>query len=253
MIRITASLAGAAVLFVVSVWPVSGQSTSRSPLADTVIVAAFSSPLSTHPQTVGWLPLSFGDGKGETSYEAGQQSGRPCLLAQARGSGSGLLKLVDLDPRSFPLLQWSWWVQGPLPTGDLTRKKGDDFPARIFVNFRFDSSKSGLLARIRHRLASRRFGGEAPGRSLVYVWGNRTPAGTMATSAYMDEAMQFVICSGKEEAGRWWTEERNILQDFEDAFGEEPPAVVSVAVMTDADDTGGVASACYGDILLFRR
>jgi hypothetical protein len=43
------------------------------------------------------------------------------------------------------------------------------------------------------------------------------------------------------------------LKDFIAAFGEDPTEIISIAVMTDADDTGGTASACYGDILLFSR
>lgn len=49
------------------------------------------------------------------------------------------------------------------------------------------------------------------------------------------------------------TEERDLLKDFMIAFGEPPAEMISIAVMTDADDTGGTASARYGDILLVSR
>ena len=253
MIRLLASLVGGVALGAVLVGGTSGQERSSSPLPDTFRIAAFSSPLSTHPETVGWLPLAFGDDKGTTAYRVGQEGGRTCLMAEAQASSSGLLKLVDVDPGSFPLLRWSWWVRGPIQAGDLTKKEGDDFAARIFVNFRFDPSGAGLLTRLRHSLAGKRFGGEAPGRSLVYVWGNRAPIGAVAPSAYTDEAVQFVIRSGEVGAGQWWTEERDLLRDFREAFGKAPPSIVSIAVMTDADDTGGEALACYGDILLLSR
>ncbi len=36
------------------------------------------------------------------------------------------------------------------------------------------------------------------------------------------------------------------------AFGEEPPAIVGVAIMTDADNTGVQATAWYGDLTLVK-
>ncbi|HCW91591.1 MAG TPA: hypothetical protein DHU56_16310, partial [Marinobacter sp.] len=34
------------------------------------------------------------------------------------------------------------------------------------------------------------------------------------------------------------------------AFGESPPPVVGVAIMTDSDNTGEKATAWYGDLIL---
>jgi hypothetical protein len=222
----------------------------HNPDPDTLWVARFSrSPAADHSDSE-WRPIAFGGGRGETEYRPSAREGRSCLQAEARGAGSGLIRLMEAEPLDFPRLRWSWWVQGPVPGGDLTRKDGDDAAARVYVNFRFDHSRAGLVDRLRHRLASRRFGGEAPGKSLVYVWANNLPPGTMIPNAYTDKAMIIVVRSGVEDARRWWDEERNILEDFRKAFGEDPPGITSVAIMTDADDTGAQAMACYGDILL---
>jgi hypothetical protein len=215
---------------------------------DTLWVARFSPSPSEDPSDSGWLPLAFGGGRGETRYRPSARDGRSCLQAEAEGAGSGLIRLVTVQPEEFPRLRWSWWVEGPVPGGDLTRKEGDDAAARIYVNFRFDPSRAGLLDRLRHRLAGRRFGGDAPGQSLVYVWAASLPLETVVPNAYTDKAMMVVVRSGEAEAGRWWNEERNILEDFRRAFGDPPPDITSVAIMTDADDTGAEATACYGDI-----
>ncbi len=199
----------------------------------------------------GWKPLAFGGERGETRYTPGRVEDRACLRADADAGGSGLLKLLEdtADPPS--LIRWSWWVPGPVPGGDLTRKEGDDFAARVYVNFRFEPERAGIMHRLKQRLAGRRFGGEAPGKALVYVWGNRARVGTVAPNAYTDQAMVVVVKSGRDHAGRWWTEERDLDRDFVEAFGHEPPPLHSIAIMTDADDTAGEAAACYGDILLF--
>jgi hypothetical protein len=204
-----------------------------------------------HPDStfLEWVPLGFGGDRGETEFWADSVAGRSCLRARALDGGSGLLRPVKLDSDSLSRIRWSWWVKGPVPGGDLTRKEGDDFAARLYVNFRFDPSKAGPLHRLKQRLASRRFGGEAPGKALVYVWGNRAPVGTVAYSAYTDQAAVVVLRSGSDGAGSWWTEERDVSADFRNAFGDDPPDTHSVAIMTDADDTGASAEACYGDIL----
>jgi hypothetical protein len=220
----------------------------RSRAPDTLWVAQFfRSPLED-PSDSGWLPLAFGGGRGETRYRPSARDGRSCLQAEAKGAGSGLIRPVTVQPEELPRLRWSWWVEGPVPGGDLTRKEGDDAAARVYVNFRFDPSRAGFLGRLKHRLAGRRFGGDAPGQSLVYVWAAGLPTETIIPNAYTDKAMMVVVRSGQAEAGRWWSEERNILEDFRRAFGEPPPDITSVAIMTDADDTGAEATACYGDI-----
>ena len=39
-----------------------------------------------------------------------------------------------------------------------------------------------------------------------------------------------------------------MLADYRRAFEDEPSWILGIAVMTDTDDTGGKASAFYGDI-----
>ncbi len=192
--------------------------------------------------------MVFGGDRGETIYQPDSLAGTRCLRAQAKGAGSALIYLLPDGYDSAARLGWRWWVRGPVAGGDLTRKEGDDFAARVYVNFRFEPSKAGPFHRLKQRFANRRFGGEAPGKAVVYVWGNQSPVGTLALSAYSDQAAVIVLRSGLDEAGAWVTEERNFRADFREAFGDEPPAIHSVGIMTDADDTQSSAEACYGEI-----
>ena len=52
--------------------------------------------------------------------------------------------------------------------------------------------------------------------------------------------------------GRWLAYERDVVADYRAAFGEDPPPISGVGLMTDADDTGESALAYYGDIALSR-
>jgi hypothetical protein len=62
--------------------------------------------------------------------------------------------------------------------------------------------------------------------------------------------MMVAVESGDENAGTWVTEERNVYEDYRRLFGEDPPDIGAVALMTDTDNTGGEATAYYGDITL---
>jgi hypothetical protein len=48
------------------------------------------------------------------------------------------------------------------------------------------------------------------------------------------------------------SKKRNVYEDYKKAFGQEPPMISGVAIMTDTDNTGESAVAYYGDIL-FRK
>jgi hypothetical protein len=60
------------------------------------------------------------------------------------------------------------------------------------------------------------------------------------------------VQSGPARAGEWLTERRDILADFRRAFGEEPPRIGAIAIMTDTDNTGAAATAWYDDLRLER-
>ncbi len=168
--------------------------------------------------------------KGKTSYRVTTVDGRPCIRAESRGGASGLFHEIEFDPRKLRYLQWDWRIDNTVAGGDATRKSGDDYAARVYVVF--------------------------PGfffwqtRALNYVWANTLPKGKIIENAYTSHAMMIAVESGPERAGRFVTERRDLVADFKAAFGEEPPAAGAVAIMTDTDDTGGEATACYGPIRL---
>ena len=46
----------------------------------------------------------------------------------------------------------------------------------------------------------------------------------------------------------WVEESRNIYEDYKAAFGEEPPKINGVAIMSDTDNTKERTVAYYGNI-----
>jgi len=65
--------------------------------------------------------------------------------------------------------------------------------------------------------------------------------------------MMMAVNSGDGQAGQWVSHRRDLAADFHRCFGEEPPGIGAIAVMTDSDNTKGSAVAYYGDITLGPR
>ena len=202
----------------------------------------------------GWEPMEFPDIGRHTQYELVSDPDQGQVIqARADNSASGLITRVSLEPGDSLILRWRWKVDNTLEKGDARRKSGDDYPARIYVAFEFEPEKASWFERTKRKTISALFGEELPGRALNYIWANRLPQGEIVANPFTDDTMMIAVNSGEEELGQWVTVERDIVADYRAAFGEDPPRLVGVAIMSDTDNTGEMARAWYGDISLSRR
>ena len=132
----------------------------------------------------------------------------------------------------------------------MTSKSGDDYAARIYVVFHYeledlpeDEQSSVKWYRFFH--------GELPPlATLNYIWGNKTSIGSIVSSPYTSRVKMVILKNKDSESQQWHVEERNIYEDYKKAFGEEPKDVISVAIMTDTDNTSAMAESYYGDIVV---
>jgi len=97
--------------------------------------------------------------------------------------------------------------------------------------------------------------------AITYIWAGSAPKGTSVSNPYTDRVKMIVMESGASLNNTMprspsqpfspapITEERNIYQDYPDVFGEAPPMISGVAIMTDSDNTGESAVSYYGDII----
>jgi hypothetical protein len=74
--------------------------------------------------------------------------------------------------------------------------------------------------------------------------------GSVVPNPFTERVRMIVVENGAVHLGQWRQYERNVYQDYRSAFGEEPPAIAGVAIMTDADNTGESAVAYYGAVSL---
>lgn len=200
----------------------------------------------------GWKPLTFPKISRHTVYALEEESGKTSLRAQADASASALVHEIEVNPREYPVLLWSWKVENIIDKGDETKKEGDDYTARVYVNFRYDPEKASLWERTQYGIARAVYGSYPPKGALNYIWANKLPVGKSIDNAYTARAKMVAIESGRARVGQWVSEKRNLYQDYRALFGEEPPAVIGLAVMTDTDNTGEKAVAYYRDISLCR-
>jgi hypothetical protein len=201
----------------------------------------------------GWQVLKPAPKAPDTRYALVPEDGKTVLRADAQGSMSGLSHAVRVNIREYPLLRWRWKIDAPVDNADMTSKAGDDYAARIYVIFDYPAEKLPLGTRLKLRLAESFYQQKIPTAALNYVWDNRYPVGRIQPNAYTDRARMIVVNSGAAKAGEWVTHTRDLVADFRDAFGEDPPDVVAVALATDTDNTGGSATAWYGDIQFLPR
>jgi hypothetical protein len=216
--RTTACAASASASISTSASPGTGASPSTPGSAKEIQVGRFS-----FGDLSGWTDKPF---KGKTIYTLEGS----VLKARSVKSASGLIKKLSVDTRKYPKLSWSWRIDHSLKREDIKSKKGDDFAARVYVIF-----PRTFFWRM---------------RAINYVWANKMPKGSEAASPYTANSVIIALQSGDEKAGTVVQEERDIREDYRRIFGEEPPLLGGVAILTDTDDTQDEATAWYGDITL---
>jgi hypothetical protein len=235
-----AGMAGA--LCLIAVGPVMAEVPAR------LEVGKFSSASVGQSLPDGWKPLTFKKVPKPTRYEVVKDTDVAVVKAVSEASASGLTKEVKIDPRIFPIVRWRWKVENLLQNSDVSRKDGDDYPARLYITFEYDPEKVGFSKKLKYK-AGRAIFGDIPIGALNYIWETKTPVGTIVENAYTDFAKMIVVESGPQKLGTWVEEERNIYEDYKNAFGEEPPIINGVAIMSDTDNTKERATAYYGDIV----
>ena len=116
--------------------------------------------------------------------------------------------------------------------------------------FSGDLSRLSMRNRLQYQLAESLTGEAPPYATLMYVWDNHAEPEAVLPGARSDRVRKIVVERGPTNLRRWLTYRRSLMADFERAFGEPPGRLIGVALLTDTDNTGTRAEACYGDVQL---
>ena len=171
--------------------------------------------------------------RGTTEYRLAVMDGQLGIRAIGRESASGLIRRVSVDSGKCPIIEWSWWVTRIQPDADLRVKEAEDVAASLFLMF----GDPGFLF------------DPKPVPTLRYVWTNdRLPLEAIIDNPYLPGTVRSIVVeSGNKRVGSWVTERRNMLKDFERAFGYPPKKnIQAIALFTDNDQTLQPVEAYYG-------
>lgn len=192
-------------------------------------------------------------GKRSTVYQTRSDGERSVVQAQADRSASMFRRQVRLDPSQLSRVQFSWRVAGLIANADLSDADASDSPVRLVFAFDGDHDRLSSRNRMLFDLAQVLTGEPPPYATLMYVWDNRATAESVILGPRTDRVRKIVIESGAGRVGQWLHYERDLRADFRRAFGEDPGALIGVALMTDADNTASSASGQYGEVRLIAR
>lgn len=199
-----------------------------------------------------WVPLTFKKINAHTGYSLVKDEGIVVVKAVSDASASGMICKIRIDPEKYPTIQWRWKAENIYKNGDVTQKNGDDYPARIYITFKYDPENASLFEKSKFQIAKLLYGEYPPGGAITYIWASKARVGTIVSNPYTDRVKMIVVESGKDALNTWINEERNVFQDYVAAFGAKPPMISGIAIMTDSDNTKEFAVAYYGDII-FRQ
>lgn len=168
----------------------------------------------------GWREAVFED---RTRYR--QENGTLC--AESESAASALVRRVEVNLEKTPVLAWRWRAEQPLRGADAPEQSrdGDDFLARVYV------VDEGFFP--------------WQTRAINYVWTRDVPEGEHWPNPFADRAIMVAVQQGEPEPGEWQAFRRNVREDFKRFHDRDLTEVDAVALMTDTDNTGGRAAACY--------
>ena len=197
----------------------------------------------------GWSHRPLSKLKRDTVYAVVQDgAGRSVLRASADRSASLYAALLKPMASTSALLSWQWKTDALVPGADNRDKSREDAPLRVLAAFDGDVATLPADEQKRFHRAKSLAGREPPFATLMYIWTDHVPVGTVIPSAHTSQVKMLAVASGAAGLGSWQTVKRNLAEDYRLAFGGDPGPLLGVAVMTDTDNTGAKAVGEYADV-----
>jgi len=199
-----------------------------------------------------WKEMYFENIDAHTRYAVEKEGEESYLRAESEASASGIVFKKEFNVFDYPKIKWRWKVSNVFHKGNAREKTGDDYPLRVYVIFKYDPATATFGKKMKYGLVKKLYGDYPPDSTLNYIWANRQHDDKFITNTYSAEAMMVLLQMGQENAGKWIEQEVNVLEDYHEAFRKDPPAVASIAIMSDSDNTGEKAVAYIDFIEVYR-
>ncbi len=216
--------------------------------ADTA-VAPFSGAAVGASAPSDWSVLRLSTRKPLTAYQLAVDDGVVVLHARANASVAGMVHSTGIDLGATPVVKWRWKVSAAIDGANNQVGAKEDAPARLVFAFDGNRDKLSLADRALSFVARRVAQRDLPYATLMYIFSDCAPVGTIIPNPYTRRVQMIVVAGSRDGIGEWQVHARNVRDDYQRAFGEDPGKLTDVGVMTDTDNTGGSVEAWYGDIL----
>lgn len=186
----------------------------------------------------GWGVIVLSDNGHLTDYRIDSYQDRLSIRAEGRRSASGLVLPVDFDAQRCPYLEWDWRVEVLQQGASLFESGLEDAAAAVWVMFGDPGlAPSGTMTALQ------------PVPTLRYVWTTgRVQEETIVDSPSRPGMVRSIVAEGGLVSPlAWESEKRDLVADYQAAFGSLPPGPVrAIALVTDNDHTGEPVVAHYG-------
>jgi hypothetical protein len=253
--RIPAPVALAAALMLAScvAFPPPGPVAPTPPEPEGPSPTPFSTATSLEGLPAGWHPYRLSRFKKYTSYKLADTPDAGVVVESfADASASGLEFRTSFDVHEYPWLTWTWKVPKMIEGSRNSLAHIEDTPARVVVTFEGGRDKLPPAEQMNYDLAKALAGATLPYATLMYVWDDNLPYGSVVQHN-MTTRVKSIVVGSKAKLGTWVEERHNLLNDYRRAFHEDPPKANAVGFMTDSDNSATVARAFFGDIRLHRQ
>ena len=154
-------------------------------------------------------------------------------------SVSILYRPVAVDIGETPILSWRWRISVPAVKANLGNKSGEDRALAVYVAFPFEPDRADFLETLERLAIVLTQGSDVPGRILTYAWGGDQPRGTLQRRSgreNMDTVR--ILRTPDTPANEWFDERVDVMSDFREAYGWDPPAPTHIGIASDSDDHG---------------
>ncbi|MGL1904155.1 MAG: DUF3047 domain-containing protein [Fibrobacterales bacterium] len=200
-----------------------------------------------------WRPFTFNDEIKPTQYRIHNDSVQQYLSMTTDASASGLVWSDTILVTETVAIKWRWRVDSIYQNLDETTKAGDDFPLRVFVLFVYEPENAPFLQALSYAAAKRIYGFYPPLAALGYVWSSRSKSAHSIQSPYSEVTQSIPLRTGESETGVWVAEDRSIMDDYRMIFGKSPPSRMTIAIMSDSDNSGQRTTAALDGIELYNK
>ncbi len=204
--------------------------------ASIIPVTKFRSPNLTGGAPAGW---ALERKSGSPSLKMEKEGEYYYLRLQSDGRSSfGIRAAARVNVKDYQIISWRWKAY-KLPVGaDVRKKETDDQALQVYVAFKETGFPASLNTPV-----------------IGYIWDTEAPKGWSGRSRQIggDKLRYIVLRNKTDKTGTWYTERRNIYEDYKRLFSEinggEPLGVTTgLQLYINTQRTKTPADGLIGDI-----